>query len=191
MGWDSSDLALASGEPSPSPGTTCCQSRSSSNTHVVSALAVCPHAPITIPSSAECRKLIQTTKADWQPPRHGTLAQWGNTSTDRRRDSVCIWSSGTSRLTQQGWQGELSCSHVPCTPSMVSSCAGALASPSLLAQGCLDCCAELSYLPAIHTFPLNGNLYVAPWYLSFPPRSDPLFLCQRCHPYREGPATAP
>lgn len=53
MGCDSSGLALAGGQPSPSPGTTCCQSQSSPNTHMMSAFAVCLHDPIAIPSSAE------------------------------------------------------------------------------------------------------------------------------------------
>lgn len=71
MGWDSSGLALAHGEPSPSsPEPSHCQSQSSPNTHATAVFAVCPHAPITIPSSAEPREWIQTTKGDWQPPRH-------------------------------------------------------------------------------------------------------------------------
>lgn len=93
------------------------QSQSSSNTQCLCCLPVLIHTPITAFQSAKSRFRSQK-----QPGSHpGAVTQpvhsapwqlsWANTSTDR--DLVCLWSSDTSRLTQQGWQDELSWSNVP------------------------------------------------------------------------------
>lgn len=126
MGWNTSDPVLAHREPCPSPGT----SHGAAQTHTLHLYFL---SVLTSPSPAPAQQSAKRrSRLQWQIGSHSsTLTQpvpptpqqlsWSNTSTDRHKGSYCIWSSGISGLIQQGWQS---------TTSTVSSCVGALASPS-------------------------------------------------------------
>lgn len=114
MAW--AGTAHICGEPSPSPGTLCC-SHGAAQTH--DACAVClssstpPSLPSTVPRADSDHKSSLAATQELSPSLFTQLhGSFRGLTPPLTEDWVCLWSSDTSRLTQQGWQDELSWSHV-------------------------------------------------------------------------------